>query len=864
MKSMVYYAVMCAFLTVITFAQGVEFINGPKLTSTRMAAASVKLPDGRVAAFGGHSFNFYRSNTADIYNPATNTFSQLTMQDYRDFAAIATLQNGKIFIAGGMSSDLGVGQLASTEIFDPVTNTFTAGPNMNNIKTMAQAATLTNGKVLIVGCWYSTASASVAELFDPNLNTVTSTGSVIQARAYPVVVALSNGDALVFGGSDSYGGSTYPEAVEKYNTSTNTFSQVRASLFEDVAGYVPRNDFYFTDTKNMSLQDGRLVYLASKDTAGITKFRLFTVNPSSGAFEILSTLPDCNPAVGDSIFFLRPIVVGQKNMLYMLSSKAVASGRKYVMCSVNTLTGALTIGKEENTPDYYYNQSSISLIDEKTMIVIGGYTSSNFDAVDSSLIVKLPIPVSDNTSFISGPKMNGTKMAAASVKLADGRFAVFGGHAYSFARSNTAEIYNPATNKFTQLTMQDYRDFNAIATLQNGKIFIAGGMSSDLGVGQLSSTEIFDPATNTFTAGPNMSNMRTMAQAVTLKSGKVLIAGCWYSSTSASVAEVYDPALNTITATGAVIQGRAYPVVVPLNDGGAVVFGGTEPYGGSSSPEAVEQYNASTNSFSQVRASLFADVAGYVPRNTYYLTDPNMIRLSDGRYVYLASKDTAGITKFRLFTVNPATAAIEVLNTSPALPDCNPAVGDSVSFNRPIVDASTGMIYMLSGKVASNRKYVLCSVNAATGKLAIGKVENTPDYYYDQGSMTMFPGGKIFVAGGNVSSNFDAVDSTVFINVGTTDIKDSRTHINSFTLAQNYPNPFNPSTNIWFRLAESGMVSLVVYDLTGREVATLVNEFKTPGDYQVTFSDSRMASGVYLYRLRMGNQVIAKKMLLLK
>ncbi len=864
MKSMVYYAVLCTFLTAITFAQGVEFVNGPKLTSTRMAAASVKLPDGRVAAFGGHSSGFARSNTADIYNPQTNTFSQLTMQDYRDNSAITVLPNGKIFLAGGMSSDLGVGQLSSTEIFDPSTNTFTAGPTMSYIRTMTQAATLASGKVLIVGCWYYTKGAQIADVFDPVANTMTSTGPVVQNRAYPVVVALNDGNALVFGGSDSYGGSTYPEAVEKFDAATKTFSQVRATLFEDVGGYIPRNDYFFTDTKNMSLQDGRLVYLASKDTAGITKFRLFTVDPSTGAFALLSSLPDYNPVAGDSIFFLRPIVIGQKNMVYMLSSKATASGRKYVMCSVNSLTGALTIGKEENTPDYYYNQSSISLIDENTLIVIGGYASTNFNAVDSSLIIKLPQQSGDNTAFINGPKMNGTKMAAASVRLGDGRFAVFGGHAYSFARSNTAEIYNPVTNTFTQLTMQDYRDFTGIATLPNGKIFIAGGMSSDLGVGQLSSTEIFDPASNTFTAGPSMNYVRTMAQAATLKNGKVLVVGCWYSTSSASVAEVYDPALNTMTATGAVIQGRAYPVVVPLNDGGALVFGGTEPYGSSTSPEAVEQYNVATNSFTQVRASLFTDVAGYVPRNTYYLTDPSMIRLSDRRYVYLASKDTAGITRFRLFTVNPATAAIEVLNTSPALPDYNLAAGDSISFNRPIVDASTGTIYMLSAKASTVRKYILCAVNASSGKLTIGKVENTPDYYYDQGSMTMFPGGKIFVAGGFVSSNFDAVDSTVFINVSTTDIKDSYTHVNSFSLAQNYPNPFNPSTTVKFNLKQSGLVNLTVYDIMGREIATLINEFKPAGEHEVKFNASQLASGVYLYRLRMSDQVITKKMLLIK
>lgn len=837
-------------------------MNGPKLTSTRMAAASVKLPDGRIAAFGGHINGFVKSNTADIYNPATNTFSQLTMQDYRDNAGIAVLPNGKILLAGGMSDNAGIGQLSTTEIFDPQTNTFTAGPNMSYIRTMTQAATLKSGKVLITGCWYYTKGAQIADVFDPVANTMTTTGPVVQNRAFPVVVPLEDGNALVFGGVDSYGGSTYPEAVEKFDASTKTFSQVRASLFPDVAGYVPRNDYFLTDTKLITLQDGRYVYLASKDTAGITKFRLFTVSPSTGNFEMLSSLPDYNPTAGDSIFFLRPIVVGQKNMLYMLSSKATASGRKYVMCSVNTLTGALTIGKEENIPDYYYNQSSISLIDENTMLVIGGYASSNFDAVDSSLIIKLPVPVSGNTSFINGPKMNGTKMAAASITLSDGRFALFGGHAYGFAKSNTAEIFDPVSNKFTQLTMQDYRDNTAIALLPNGKVFLAGGMSSDMGIGQLNTTEIFDPVSNTFTAGPAMSYVRTMAQAATLKSGKVLIAGCWYDTKGAQIADVYDPVANTMTSTGPLAQLRAFPVILPLTDGNALVFGGSDNYSGSTYPESVEKFDAATKTFSQVRASLFEDVGGYVPRNDYFLTDTKMITLSDGRYVYLASKDTAGVTKFRLFTVNPATGAFALMSS---LPNYNPAAGDSIFFLRPIVDQARNVIYMLSSKAtASGRKYVLCVVNPVSGKLTIGTVENTPPYYYNQSSMTVLQNGRLFLAGGYVSSNFDAVDSTVFINVGISDVKEYNAQVHSFSLAQNYPNPFNPSTTMKFNLKQSGMVNLTVYDIMGREIATLINDFNAAGEHEVRFNASQLASGVYLYRLRMSDQVVTKKMLLLK
>ncbi|MCB0727155.1 MAG: T9SS type A sorting domain-containing protein [Ignavibacteriae bacterium] len=89
-----------------------------------------------------------------------------------------------------------------------------------------------------------------------------------------------------------------------------------------------------------------------------------------------------------------------------------------------------------------------------------------------------------------------------------------------------------------------------------------------------------------------------------------------------------------------------------------------------------------------------------------------------------------------------------------------------------------------------------------------------------------------------------------------------------FILYQNYPNPFNPSTNLGFGISELGFVSLKVYDAQGKEVATLVNETKAPGYYNIQFSatggGSNLASGVYYYRLEAGGFVQTKRMMLLK
>jgi len=86
----------------------------------------------------------------------------------------------------------------------------------------------------------------------------------------------------------------------------------------------------------------------------------------------------------------------------------------------------------------------------------------------------------------------------------------------------------------------------------------------------------------------------------------------------------------------------------------------------------------------------------------------------------------------------------------------------------------------------------------------------------------------------------------------------------AFTLSQNYPNPFNPSTEIRFTLERSGMTTLKVYDVLGREVATLVNETLTAGAYRTTFNASNLPSGTYFYVLTAGSNRLSNKMLLVK
>ena len=101
---------------------------------------------------------------------------------------------------------------------------------------------------------------------------------------------------------------------------------------------------------------------------------------------------------------------------------------------------------------------------------------------------------------------------------------------------------------------------------------------------------------------------------------------------------------------------------------------------------------------------------------------------------------------------------------------------------------------------------------------------------------------------------------------------DAKVIPNGFALQQNYPNPFNPSTTIRYSIPDviasetkqSQFVSLKVYDVLGNEVATLVNEEKSVGSYEVDFNAAGLSSGIYFYKLQAGSFIETRKMILLR
>ena len=119
---------------------------------------------------------------------------------------------------------------------------------------------------------------------------------------------------------------------------------------------------------------------------------------------------------------------------------------------------------------------------------------------------------------------------------------------------------------------------------------------------------------------------------------------------------------------------------------------------------------------------------------------------------------------------------------------------------------------------------------------------------------------------------FNQLKFFVYYNNAVTDIEHEIELPSEFMLEQNYPNPFNPSTKIGFAISDFGFVSLKIFDVMGNEIATLVDEYKPAGSYEVEFTVGQsaaadspdIASGVYFYQLQTSNFIQTKKMLLLK
>jgi hypothetical protein len=199
------------------------FVMTGNMINPRLQHTATLLPTGKILIAGGASQADYVSGdsalaSAELYDPGTGTFSATgDMTIARWYHTATLLNNGKVLVAGGMT--IGGGLLASAELYDPATGTFTLTGDMATSRDLHTATLLSNGRVLIQGSGEGK-FMSAAELYDSNSGTFSLTARTINSEFSDTATLLTNGKVLVTYGNNN----GYSADAEVYDPSTGTFA----------------------------------------------------------------------------------------------------------------------------------------------------------------------------------------------------------------------------------------------------------------------------------------------------------------------------------------------------------------------------------------------------------------------------------------------------------------------------------------------------------------------------------------------------------------------------------------------------------------------------------------------------------------
>ncbi len=225
---------------------------------------------------------------------------------------------------------------------------------------------------------------------------------------------------------------------------------------------------------------------------------------------------------------------------------------------------------------------------------------------------------------------------------------------------------------------------------------------------------------------------------------------------------------------------------------------------------------------------------------------------------YLSTNELNEHTRTSNFTLNPSTnfyfSNIYYVVTK-SDPETALSETDAVNFKAELVNAATDQVVGTFDNVSYNKnnleKYASIDYEVDCSGITPG------DYYLRL--VTSLNTDAAYAIANIVSDNTTLAKK----NFNKVNFMGSEIPI-TYELSNNFPNPFNPSTTIRYQIPQDGIVTLKIYDILGSEVATLLNEEKVAGKYEINFNASSLASGVYIYKIQAGSFINSKKMILLK
>lgn len=627
------------------------------LSTARAAATATLLTTGpnagEVLVAGGSGA--YSTNTAELYNPATGTYTATgSMASARYYHTATLLNDGKVLIVGGLLGG-GAGTISSAELYDPTSGAFTSGGTMKFGRYGHTATLLDDGTVLITGGSNGSPS-NTAELYTPPEMAGNSTGSWTQVanmtagRSYHTATLLSNGDVLLTGGEGTSGVLASAEIYVPSSrgfVATSNMSYARAyhtaTALPDgsvaiIGGFGSSGDVavierFYPGSGNSGTFYTSSSLLTARDSHTATLLPSGAVLIAGGESSTTVGLTSAELYFGSSVSSAGTMAAGT----VMQASTLLPNGQILVAGGYNAASGPIA-SSQVYDPLFSIPMGGIvsprvtshtaSLLSSGQVLVAGGYGPSS--AVSSSWIF-YPSTVNSLLSgihvlannFVAGPALNQARYLHTSTTLPSGQVLITGGST-SWSRSNalnSAELFSPASTsctfnngiirctpvpaKFTlTATMVKARYWHTATYIPSiNKVLIAGG--STIGTNGLpagtSSAELFDPSNGTFSSTGSML-IDHYGHAATLihinGAEKVLITGGWSDAHSGitGTSEIYDPASGTFSSGPYMTTYRTFHQATPMADGRVLITGGLSI--GENPTTAAEIYNPATNQFS--------------------------------------------------------------------------------------------------------------------------------------------------------------------------------------------------------------------------------------------------------------------------
>jgi len=671
-----------------------------QMSAARAGQTATLLPNGQVLIAGGGTVK------ADLYNPATRTFSQTGRMPVAVTDATATLlPDGKVLVAGGIQGNR---QVTSAELYDPAAGTWAATGSMTVARSGQTATLLPDGQVLVAGggCNHGhTCDAgsflntlNSAELYNPATGTWARTKSMTFGRQFGTATLLKDGKVLVAGGfnncDDDFCSDT--RTAEIYDPATGTWARTGSM-------HAAREQFGAT-----LLQNGQVLVEGGLNEGGFccsgsrySSAELY--NPATGTWSLTASMTKKH--VGQTATLLR-------NGWVLVAGGGTSTAEIYQpQRAIWVFPGAMSTAR---------TGAAAALLPDGHVLVTGG-TGPDGHAQASA------------EEFLAGP--------GPLVTIAPGTIAFGGQLVGTVSKAQLYKVTNVGSADLvvsgTVVTGKNPGDFRTQTTCSTAPVlpggtctvrvrFAPAAISLRTATAAVSDNAPLSPqgpAVTGFGGGPNswvpvgsMSSAREEFTATLLKTGKVLVAGGASITQPLSTAELYNPATRSFSATGSLHDARSNAAASLLRNGEALITGGLTSTGAALS--SAELYNPATGTWSVTTPT---NAAGFDETSTV---------LPDGD-VLVTGFDGSGANTGEVY--DPAKATWT--NTGPMPTD--------IGFARATL-LQNGQVLLAGGGTAAAELY-----NPATN---VWKATGSMNTARQLATATLLPDGDVLVAGGETTA----------------------------------------------------------------------------------------------------------------